>query len=51
MTTMDEKYGDGSDHDVCEKCGLCITCGDCGNFGCGADPDAKQAEEFDNLPF
>ena len=27
--TMNDMYGDGSDHLVCEKCGLCITCGDC----------------------
>lgn len=29
MTTMDEEYGDGSDHEVCERCGMCITCCDC----------------------
>jgi len=29
MKTMNEEYGDGSDHEVCEKCGLCKTCGDC----------------------
>ena len=29
MTTMDEIYGDGSDHLVCDYCGLCITCNDC----------------------
>ena len=29
MTTMHEKYGDGSDHEICEVCGLCIPCGDC----------------------
>lgn len=29
MTTMNEKYGDGSDHEVCDKCGLCKDCGDC----------------------
>ncbi len=51
MPTLDEKYGDGSDHTVCEKCGLCVTCGDCAKLGCGADADAKQAEEFDDLPF
>ncbi len=27
--TMNDKYGDGSDHEVCETCGLCIDCGDC----------------------
>jgi len=35
--TMDKVYGDGSDHECCEFCGLCITCGDCEKFGCG-DP-------------
>ncbi|GAI52552.1 unnamed protein product [marine sediment metagenome] len=29
LKTMHDRYGDGSDHIVCEKCGLCITCGDC----------------------
>lgn len=29
MTTMDEEYGDGSDHEVCPNCGLCKTCNDC----------------------
>jgi len=33
--TMDEEYGDGSNHICCEKCGYCLTCGDCGTFGCG----------------
>lgn len=27
--TMHEKYGDGSEHIACPKCGLCITCKDC----------------------
>lgn len=27
--TMDEMYGDGSDHKACEECGFCIDCGDC----------------------
>jgi len=35
MTTMDEKYGDGSDHEVCDECGLCKECGDCEGYGCG----------------
>lgn len=35
--TMDEMYGDGSNHFVCEKCELCIKCGDCQQFGCGAE--------------
>lgn len=28
--TMDDLYGDGSDHEACEVCGFCIDCGDCG---------------------
>ena len=35
MTTMDERYGDGSDHEVCDECGLCKSCGDCEKYGCG----------------
>ena len=26
---MDEMYGDGSEHRVCEECGLCEECDDC----------------------
>ena len=29
LKTMDETYGDSSDHLCCDKCGMCITCGDC----------------------
>lgn len=29
MTTMNEAYGDGSNHKVCDICGLCKTCKDC----------------------
>ena len=32
---MDDKYGDGSDHEVCKDCGLCKPCGDCEKYGCG----------------
>ena len=32
--TMDEAYGDGSSHIVCEECGLCKTCKDCEKYGC-----------------
>lgn len=35
MTTMDERYGDGSEHEVCDECGFCKECGDCEAFGCG----------------
>ena len=27
--TMDDFYGDGSDHEVCSKCGFCKSCKDC----------------------
>lgn len=37
MRTMDDEYGDGSDCLVCEKCLLCITCGDCKKHGCRKD--------------
>ncbi len=43
MTTMHKQYGDGSDHIVCEKCGLCITCGDC---QCDSEDAAQQAPEY-----
>lgn len=36
MTTTDDLYGDGADHEVCEECQHCIECGDCEEFGCGA---------------
>ena len=29
MTTMDDRYGDGSDHAVCDGCGMCLECDDC----------------------
>jgi hypothetical protein len=35
--TMDDRYGDGSDHLVCRQCGLCIPCGDCRHTGCGEE--------------
>jgi len=35
LKTMDDIHDDGSDHAVCEKCGFCIKCGDCKNYGCG----------------
>ena len=34
--TMDELYGDSSQHQACQLCGFCIDCRDCENFGCGA---------------
>lgn len=29
MPSMNDLYGDDSDHEACEKCGCCISCGDC----------------------
>lgn len=40
--TMDDLYGDGSDHEVCPACGFCIPCGDCKNFGCGSSKRMKK---------
>ena len=40
-TTMDDIYGDGSDHEVCLSCGLCKTCGDCESYGCGTVRDEE----------
>ena len=34
--TMHELNGDESDHIGCGYCYLCIECGDCDKFGCGA---------------
>lgn len=27
--TMNDRYGDGSDHEACVSCGMCVKCGDC----------------------
>jgi len=35
--TMDEEYGDGSEHVYCPICKFCITCGDCEKYGCGKE--------------
>jgi len=37
MTTMDEEYGDGSDHIMCDVCGFCKTCNDCEKYGCSKE--------------
>jgi hypothetical protein len=29
MPTMNDIYGDGSAHEACPGCGMCLTCGDC----------------------
>lgn len=34
---MDREYGDGSDCEICLRCGFCITCGDCKEYGCGKE--------------
>lgn len=44
--TMDDHYGDGSDHLVCQQCGYCIACGDCVDVGCGEE---IQSEDDDTL--
>ena len=36
--TMNDLYGDGTDHLVCRKCGMCKTCKDC------------QCKEIENAP-
>lgn len=48
MKTMHEEYGEPNDeagkHLCCDKCGYCITCGDCYNYGC----KNKTSEKVDN---
>lgn len=50
MKTMHEKYGEPDDeigkHEVCTKCGLCITCGDC---ECEPDIYAISDTHFNHL--
>lgn len=46
MTTMDERYGDGSDHIACDKCGQCIECGDC---KCNSFKETKPWSETDHV--
>lgn len=38
MVTMNERYGDGSNHEVCDQCGRCIPCGDC-QCNCSVIPE------------
>lgn len=44
--TMHEKYGELDDeigkHLCCEKCGYCITCGDCKKHGCSQIKQHKK---------
>jgi hypothetical protein len=49
MTTMEERYpGDGTTHLVCDKCGCCITCGDC---ICQPDKIPDDIPDIPNRPF
>ena len=41
MTTMNDMYDDGSDHIVCDKCGMCIDCKDC---DCNKPPTKQEGE-------
>lgn len=49
MSTMNDAYGDGSNHEICSKCGLCIQCGDCETYGCGEFK--KETHNYGNLIF
>ena len=42
MATMNDIYNDGSNHEACQECGYCITCGDCVKYGCGEIEDEKK---------
>lgn len=42
--TMDDAYGDGSDHISCGTCGLCKNCGDCAKLGCGENDEVQTKE-------
>lgn len=48
MATMNDAYKDGSDHERCSKCGMCIQCGDCKAYGCG---EFKKGHNYDDLIF
>jgi len=37
MKTMNDIWGDGSNHKGCTKCQMCIECGDCIEYGCGEE--------------
>lgn len=47
--TMNDEYGDGSGnmHKVCPDCGLCIPCGDCDEYGCGAIDKDYEDEDYE----
>lgn len=40
--TMDDLYGDGSNHQTCSRCGMCLTCGDCAAHDCGQAPNISE---------
>ncbi len=46
--TAHEEYGEPNDeigkHLVCHKCGFCINCKDCKNYGCG-NKNYKKTKE------
>lgn len=44
MTTMNDLYADGSEHEACDECGYCKRCGDCKKFGC-VDHDCATTSE------
>lgn len=44
-TTMNDRYGDGSDHPCCPKCGYCVKCGDCAACGCGVAPTPEDQQK------
>lgn len=48
--TMNDIYGDGSDHICCPKCGFCATCGDCEELGCGenGEKQIRKKKRFKN---
>lgn len=45
IKTMDNIYGDKSNHECCRLCGYCITCGDCEKYGCGAVAGDKGVQK------
>ena len=46
VKTMDDQYGDGSDHEVCRRCGMCVTCGDCKQIGCGTKGEISDGAMY-----
>jgi hypothetical protein len=52
--TMNDEYGDGSDHEVCEVCGSCIPCdhlkGVDGQVVCPSSPQELSRRQVGNDP-